>query len=269
MCPWRLSVARRGSTVVFRAASPESGRGGAGSGSALAPTGQTQTHIVHAKGEHHMSSPRTIALPTAGAVAAALAVLAIVPGAGAQRARAATSCTPVSNIEAIIDDSGSMSSTDPNRLRVQALDLLIETPGNEGITFGALEFGGAFSPGEQATDTVFPPEAIGPNAKTMQAALNEKIKADNGLTDYNAAFAKAKADDPGAKAWIFLTDGGHDIGEYENGHRGGPPTYVIGFSSAISGPDGERLQLIANDTGGHYYPQTDSSNLQAVVNQVG
>lgn len=216
-----------------------------------------------------MSSPHTIALPTAGAVAAALAVLAIVPGAGAQRARPAASCTPVSNIEAIIDDSGSMSSTDPNRLRVQALDLLIETPGNEGITFGALEFGGAFSPGEQATDTVFPPEAIGPNAKAMQAALNEKIKADNGLTDYNAAFAKAKADDPGAKAWIFLTDGGHDIGEYENGHRGGPPTYVIGFSSAISGPDGERLQLIANDTGGHYYPQTDSSNLQAVVNQVG
>ena len=49
------------------------------------------------------------------------------------------------NIEAIIDDSGSMASTDPNRLRVAALDLLIETPGNEKITFGALEFGGNLS----------------------------------------------------------------------------------------------------------------------------
>ncbi|MGH2911298.1 MAG: vWA domain-containing protein, partial [Solirubrobacteraceae bacterium] len=177
----------------------------------------------------------------------------------------------------IIDDSGSMIATDPNRLRVAALDLLIETPGNENITFGALEFGGNLSSfggitleNEQpAADTLFPPEAIGPNAHTMQAALNEKIKADNGLTDYNAAFAKAKTDDPGAKAWIFLTDGGHDAGEYTNGHRGGPPTYVIGFSSAITGSDGERLQQIANETGGKYFPQTDSSNLQSVVNQIG
>lgn len=207
----------------------------------------------------------TISVLAAGVAGA----LAIVPGVGAHGARPAAACTPVSNIEAIIDDSGSMAFTDPNRLRTSALDLLIETPGNEGITLGALEFGGAFLSTEQASDTIFPPEPIGPNAKAMQAALAEKIKADNGLTDYNAAFAKAKADDPAAKAWIFLTDGGHDIGEYTNGHRGGPPTYVIGFSGAVSGTDGQRLQQIATDTGGHYYPQTDSSNLQAVINQVG
>lgn len=197
------------------------------------------------------------------------AAMTMTPGAVAHRAHTSTPCTPVSNIEAIIDDSGSMTFTDPNRLRVAALDLLIETPGNEGITFGALEFGGAFLPGEANSDTVFPPEPIGPNATAMQAALGEKVKADNGLTDYNAAFAKAKADDPGAKAWIFLTDGGHDVGEYENGHRGGPPTYVIGFGSAVTGADGQRLQQIATDTGGRYFPQTDSSNLQSVVNQIG
>lgn len=195
--------------------------------------------------------------------------LGLVPGEAASGARGASACTPVSNIEAIIDDSGSMSLTDPNRLRVAALDLLIETPGNESITFGALEFGGAFLEGEPSADTVFLPEAIGPNAHAMQAALNEKIKADNGLTDYNAAFAKAKSDDPGAQAWIFLTDGGHDVGEYQNGHRGGPPTYVIGFGSATSGPDGQRLQQIATETKGRYFPQTDSSNLQSVVNQIG
>lgn len=215
-----------------------------------------------------MRSTRFVPIACTGAIAALAGALAIVPGAGAQGGHAATSCVPVSNIEAIIDDSGSMSFTDPNRLRIAALDLLIETPGNENITFGALEFGGAFTEGEPSADTVFPPEPIGPNAAAMQSALSEKIKADNGLTDYNAAFAKAKADDPGAKAWIFLTDGGHDIGEYQNGHRGGPPTYVIGFSSAISGADGQRLQQIASDTGGQYFPQTDSSNLQAVVNQV-
>jgi hypothetical protein len=216
-----------------------------------------------------MRSLHIIPATAAGAAAALVASLAIAPGVGAHGARAAKTCTPVSNIEAIIDDSGSMALTDPNRLRVAALNLLIETPGNEKITLGALEFGGAFLPGEQATDTVFPPEPIGPNMSAMQAALNEKIKANNGLTDYNAAFAKAKADDPGAKAWIFLTDGGHDVGEYQSTHRGGPPTYVISFGSAITGPDGQRLQQIATDNGGKYFPQTDSSNLQAVVNQIG
>jgi hypothetical protein len=206
-----------------------------------------------------------ISVLTAGVAGA----LAAAPAVDANGGRAAAACTPVSNIEAIIDDSGSMDVTDPNRLRIQALDLLISTPGNEGITLGALEFGGAFLEGETSADTIFPPEPIGPNAAAMQAALDEKVKADNGLTDYNAAFAKAKADDPGAQAWIFLTDGGHDVGEYENGHLGGPPTYVIGFSSAISGEDGQRLQQIANDTKGKYFPQTDSSNLQAVVNQIG
>ncbi len=200
----------------------------------------------------------------AGAIAFALPA-----AADAGTARGAGTCTPVSNIEAIIDDSGSMAVTDSNRLRVQALDLLIETPGNEAITFGAAEFGGAFLSEEPSADTVFGPEPIGPNAAAMQAALNEKIKADNGLTDYNAAFAKAKADNPGAKAWIFLTDGAHDAGEYTNGHRGGPPTYVIGFGGAVSGADGARLAQIASETGGRYFPQTDSSNLQAVVNQVG
>src|ERR1035437_9741641 len=196
-----------------------------------------------------MTLRSTMTLLAAGAISG----LAIPSGVGAHSARVAAACAPVSNIEAIVDDSGSMKTTDPNRLRVQALDLLIETPGNEGITFGAIEFGGALFSGETAADTLFPPEPIGPNAKAMQARLAEKIKADN----------------PTAQARMFLTDGGHDMGEYENGHRGGPPTYVIGFSSAISGADGERLQLIANDTGGKYYPQTDSSNLQAVVNQIG
>ena len=130
-----------------------------------------------------MRSGKIIPVTAAGAAAALVAALAIAPSVGAQGARAAAKCIPVPNIEAIIDDSGSMTFTDPNRLRVAALDLLIETPGNEKITLGAIEFGGAFLSTESATDTVFPPEPIGPNASTMQAALNEKIKADNGLTD--------------------------------------------------------------------------------------
>lgn len=218
-----------------------------------------------------MRSRRIAAIASAGGAGTLLAALAIVPGGAAadRGALAAASCTPVSNIEAILDDSASMAFTDPNRLRVSALNLLIDTPGNEKITLGAAEFGGSFLSSEPAADTVFPPEAIGPNAAAMKKALGEKIQADNGTTDYNAAFAQAQADDPNAKARIFLTDGGHNAGEYQNGHRGGPPTYVIGFSSAIAGEDGQRLQQIADETGGKYFPQTDSSNLQAVMNEIG
>ena len=219
-----------------------------------------------------MKSRRIAALAGTGGVAALVSALALAPGAPAEpTALAAASCSPVSNIEAIIDDSGSMSITDANLLRVSALQLLIDTPGNEKITLGAVEFGGGFGfPGEPpAADTVFPPEAIGPNAAAMKAAMKAKIRADNGLTDYNAAFAQAQTDDPNAKARIFLTDGGHDAGDYNNGHRGGPPTYVIGFSGATVGADGDRLRLIASETGGRAFLQTDDSNLQSVMNEIG
>jgi len=220
-----------------------------------------------------MKPRRIAALAGTGGVAALASVLALAPAAAPADppALAALSCSPVTNIEAIVDDSGSMSFTDRDRLRVAALDLLIDTPGNEKTTLGAVEFGGqlGFAGEPPAADTVFPPEAIGPNARAMRAALDAKIHADNGLTDYNAAFAQAQADNPNARARIFLTDGGHDAGTYNNGHRGGPPTYVIGFGSATSGEDGARLRQIADETHGKYFPQTDSSNLQAVMNQIG
>ena len=64
------------------------------------------------------------------AVCGALAAMAFVGAASAAVPLAATAsagCTPVTNIEAIIDDSGSMEITDPNKLRVQAMDLLVKT----------------------------------------------------------------------------------------------------------------------------------------------
>jgi hypothetical protein len=214
--------------------------------------------------------PRRIAAAGSGCVAALASALVLAPGAPAKPAAlAAASCTPVSNIEAIIDDSISMGGTDPDKLRVAALNLLIDTPGNEKITLGAVEFGGAILSTDVSADTVFPPELIGPNAAAMRAALKARVNADNGITDYNAAFDRAKTDNPNARARIFLTDGGHNVGDYMNGHQGGPPTYVIGFSGATFGADGDRLRQIAGDTGGRAYLQTDSSNLQAVMNEIG
>jgi len=193
---------------------------------------------------------------------------ALAPGASSAPVAHAAACRALTNIEAIVDDSGSMAVTDKNKLRVQGLDLLIDALPSA-TSLGAVEFGGSFRPSTPSADTVFAPAAVGPNGGAMKAALKQKINADNGLTDYNAAFAQAKADNPNAQARIFLTDGGHDAGPYNNGHAPGPPTYVVGFGSATGGTDGARLQKIASDTGGKYFPQTDSSNLQAVMNQVG
>jgi hypothetical protein len=183
---------------------------------------------------------------------------------------ASASCTKATNIEAIIDDSGSMAGTDPNTLRVKGLKLLINTL-SPGTFLGAVEFGGSFDPSIPSADTVFKPEPVGPNATAMGTALDAKIQADNGATDYNAAFAQSDADNLNANARIFLTDGGHNNGDYNNGHLVHKvPTEVIGFSPGLASPEDQaRLQAIASDTGGTFHPLADSSQLQSVMNQIG
>jgi hypothetical protein len=196
--------------------------------------------------------------------AAGIAAATIAAPSGARDPRVhASACVRATNIEAIIDDSGSMADTDPNLLRVRGLKLLINSL-SPGTFLGAVEFGGT-------ADTVFAPAAVGPNARAMGDALDSKVGADNGGTNYNAAFAQSDQDNPNAAARIFLTDGAHNAGTYDNGHlTHRVPTYVIGFSPGIASPeDQQRLQAIASDTGGSYTPLTDSSRLQAVMNNIG
>ena len=209
-----------------------------------------------------------------GAVALLLTALIAAPGAAAAPLATASACKPASNIEAIVDDSGSMDITDPNKLRVQGMSLLIDdlSPSTQ---LGAIEFGSGFEIPEiisqPAANTVFPPEPVGPNASSMRSALEAAINADNGATDYNAAFAKADADNPNSDARVFLTDGGHDVGTYNEAHLAHKvPTDVIGFGSGVSaGPDVARLKKIAKDTGGQYFPVGDASELQAAMNSIG
>lgn len=194
-------------------------------------------------------------LAAVGAVTAAT----IVVQTGQTAARRGAAICGAQRIFAIVDDSGSMSITDSQQLRVQMLKLLIDK--NPNLTLGALEFG-------SHADLLFAPEQIGPNAAAMKSTLAAKVNADNGGTNYNEAFAMAKQYQ--SDVWIFLTDGGHNAGAYNNGHAGGPPTFVIGLQigAASTGPDAARLQQIANDTGGKYFPQQDNSTLQATANEI-
>jgi hypothetical protein len=196
------------------------------------------------------------------------AVAAAPSGATTGAAVVSAGCTPKTKIEAIVDDSGSMAITDENRLRVQAMDLLINALPTQ-TQLGAVEFGSElFEKG--AADNVFPPEPVGANGAAMKSALDAAIQADNGATDYNSAFATADAADPTSQARIFLTDGGHNEGEYKEAHLAhNVPTYVIGFGSGLTAPEDQaRLQKIAADTGAAFFPLPDANSLQAAMTKI-
>lgn len=201
------------------------------------------------------------------------AVVAAPSSANSNQAHAAAACAKATNIEAIIDDSGSMITTDPNRLRVQAMDLLINAL-DSSTKLGAVQFGSSFDPSMPAAEVVFPVEAVGANAAAMKSALDSAIQGDAGSTDYNAAFNTGRAADPAAQARIFLTDGQHNQGNYLDAHlnpapQAQTPTYVIGFSPGLIGQaDQDRLKKIASDTGGKYFPLPDANGLQAVMNEI-
>jgi hypothetical protein len=189
------------------------------------------------------------------------------PDPGAQE-EAAAGCHAAQLVEVIIDDSGSMEDTDPARLRARAVSLLLAKPRNIGKALGAVEFG-------DLADELFPPQAIRDpatdttgQAKGLIDILDKLVLADNGSTDYNAGFTAAASAAPKADARIFLTDGEHNAGEYRNGHRGGPPTYVVGLQIGRRGEAAERLARIAKETKGKYFPNVTSEKLQPVFNAI-
>jgi hypothetical protein len=196
----------------------------------------------------------------AGTMSVAGLLAALVAGGSASASpQAHSSACKVSNdTEAIIDDSGSMSGSDPTKLRTKFLDVYASIGANNGKTLGGVEFG-------STADQLFAPAKIPGVIPAMDASF-ALVDADNGGTDYDAGFSLSNSSNPGATSRIFLTDG-----------QAFPPTqhlnpkvktYVIGLG--LSSPDAQQLLSdIASQTGGPPpFLLDDPSQLQPVAGAI-
>jgi len=195
-------------------------------------------------------------LKAAAAVAASAGLLiALSAGGAASSAGAAPlpNCTPATNLEAIIDDSGSMAGTDPDRFRADLVDILATF--NPDKSMGAVQFGTDAS-------VLFAPAPVAPNLATIRGALG-LIQGDDGGTDYEAGFNLANSQNPNANARIFLSDGAPNFDPDPNVWRApNSKTYVVGFGTV----DPAVLNQIAADTGGPApFNITNSSELRTVA----
>jgi hypothetical protein len=190
----------------------------------------------------------------AGTVSA-VALLAALAVGGTSSAGAAPlpNCTAANNLEAIIDDSGSMSVTDDQRFRVDMVNILAAL--NPAKSMGGVEFGSDAVP-------LFLANPIGPNLGVIQSALNA-IQADNGGTDYEQGFNVANSQNPDANARIFLSDGAPNFDPDPNVWRApNIKTYVVGFGQV----DPAVLNQIAADTGGPApFNVTNTAQLRTVA----
>jgi hypothetical protein len=198
----------------------------------------------------------SLALAALIALGAMLSGGAAASSSGNNTAAAAADCQKSRNVEAILDDSGSMGGAfgnDPSNLRVELLRALTQLGGAQGRELGAVEFG-------DTAGVLFAPATMPEPALTAINAAAPLVQADNGSTDYNLAFNTAAAANPNATSRIFLSDGGHNVGPYTNNHVG-VKTFVIGFGSVNSSV----LQQIADDTGGFLQLLSDASQVPSVA----
>ncbi len=164
------------------------------------------------------------------------------------------------DLEAIVDISGSMAGTDPKFRRKDALQLLLDLA-KPGDKLGAVGFDDQYQP-------IFDPTTISGASviKNLKKVSNTQI-IDRGGTDYNIGFDQAykaltgpSIDPKRPKGAIFLTDGGHNAGPYNNGHLRfaiNPtghswPVCVVQLGTSFLQSDVDRLKRIASDTGGQY-----------------
>ncbi len=186
------------------------------------------------------------------------------------------------DVEAIVDISGSMAGTDPTFLRKDAISLLADLSGTaDGL--GAVGFDNNFQPIFDLTRTSSQGVINFLKARARARIINR------GGTDYNIGMDKAwealnaaGVDPNKPKLVIFLTDGGHNAGTYNNGHlrfaapgtfnavtqRSWPVCVVqLGNPASFQAVDVARLKRIAAETGGRYFATQSAAKLSGIYFQ--
>jgi von Willebrand factor type A domain len=188
------------------------------------------------------------------AVISSLTVLAALTfGSSTASAQKIPGCIEATNIEGIIDDSGSMGLNDSENYRADLLEALAFF--NKDLTMGSVIFGSSAS-------NLFGPFLVGPNFAAIQSAL-ALVSSNSGGTSYNAGFTAANAHNPNANARIFLSDGEPTDTTVESNLWRNPNirSYVVGFGTA----DFTVLNQIATETSGPSpFAVTNASQLRNV-----
>ncbi len=192
---------------------------------------------------------RLMPAPLAAALSLSALLAMVALGGGSAAADSGTAvksagCTPAKNIEAIIDDSGSMDTSDPGKFRTKLLSAFANIGSNNGRIFGGIEFG-------STPNNLFGPATIPAVNQEMQNSFLQ-VAANNDGTNYQEAWAGATGHNGAADARIFLTDGFPNEGGSPDPPQPFVKTYVIAlgedFSTNIAAQT--LLNKIASETGG-------------------
>lgn len=220
-------------------------------------------------------SRRWLVLIACAAVGASSLSVLDAPSSGAAprvvaAAAAADQCLPDerTGIVFVIDDSGSMSSNDPDELRATATEIGIQS-----LPKGSYVDVVAFDDG--ATVVVPPTELTSPGVRDSAAAAVRSALTSGGGTSYGAAFGAASTElsrlpaSVTRRAVVFLSDGEPgDSNSNPDPHlpiaSQGIPIHTIGFGAVSN----DTLQQIADDSGGTAQKVDTASETQAAVGSI-
>jgi hypothetical protein len=190
-----------------------------------------------------MRHSRLKALVATTSLVGLLAALAVGgPASASPSAQASAACQVSKNVEAILDDSGSMSASDPNNFRAKLMSAYIGLGGNQGKTLGAVKFSSDAS-------VLFAPQPINAGTRAVMENAFNTLLINQGGTNYDAGFTLGNSQNPTATSRIFLSDGAP--GQDTDLHRTPPiKTYVVGLGVGTDVNAVQELTQIASETGG-------------------
>jgi hypothetical protein len=163
----------------------------------------------------------------------------------------------------VLDDSGSMATSDPGRLRGAAVG-----SGIDALPDGSVVAASTFS--DEATRAFAPTGLDAASRDGLKGAASGGLE-DSGGTDYDAAFTEAKAQldampDVDKRAVVFLSDGEPNYSYSADGaiDAAGVPIFSIGFGAA----PGAELSGIATRSGGQAFALSSASQAPEIFARI-